>query len=69
MLACLNGDVFPITPLGKLLTSLTAILSIGLIAMPTGILAAAFSDAVQRHRRTLDSEADAMKAKAERRRT
>lgn len=44
------GDIYPITPLGKLLASLTAIFSIGLIAMPTGILAAAFSDAVQRQR-------------------
>jgi len=46
------GDVYPITPLGKVLASITAILSIGLIAMPTGILAAAFSDAMERHRRT-----------------
>lgn len=46
------GDVYPITPLGKFLASVTAILSIGLIAMPTGILAAAFSDAMERHRRT-----------------
>lgn len=45
------GDVYPITPLGKFLASVTAILSIGLIAMPTGILAAAFSDAMERHRR------------------
>jgi voltage-gated potassium channel len=45
------GDVYPITPLGKVLASFTAILSIGLIAMPTGILAAAFSDGMDRHRR------------------
>jgi voltage-gated potassium channel len=45
------GDVYPITALGKVLASITAILSIGLIAMPTGILAAAFSDAMERHRR------------------
>jgi voltage-gated potassium channel len=45
------GDVYPITALGKVLASVTAILSIGLIAMPTGILAAAFSDAMERQRR------------------
>lgn len=45
------GDVYPITPLGKLLAGVTALLSIGLIAMPTGILAAAFSDGLERHRR------------------
>lgn len=50
------GDVFPITPLGKMLAGLTAITGIGLIALPTGILAAAFSDALQRRRH--DDEAD-----------
>ncbi|MFZ3008304.1 MAG: potassium channel family protein [Phenylobacterium sp.] len=50
------GDVYPITPLGKLLASIAAISSIGLIAMPTGILAAAFSDAVQRHRVALGAQ-------------
>ena len=43
------GDVVPVTPLGKILAGLTAITGIGLIAMPTGILAAAFSDAIQKH--------------------
>lgn len=41
------GDVTPITSLGKLLAGFTALAGIGLIAMPTGILAAAFSDAFQ----------------------
>ncbi len=50
------GDVYPVTPLGKLLAGLTAISAIGLIAMPTGILAAAFSDAFQRHREQLDNQ-------------
>lgn len=44
------GDVYPVTALGKILAGLTAITGIGLIAMPTGILAAAFSDAMQRQR-------------------
>lgn len=44
------GDIYPVTPLGKLLASVTAVTSIGLIALPTGILAAAFSDAMARHR-------------------
>lgn len=41
------GDVYPITALGKFFSIITAIAGIGLIAMPTGILAAAFSEAVQ----------------------
>lgn len=42
------GDVTPITALGKLFAGITAVAGIGLIAMPTGILAAAFSDAFQK---------------------
>jgi voltage-gated potassium channel len=45
------GDIYPHTPVGKVLAGLTAITGIGLIAMPAGILAAAFSDALQRQRR------------------
>lgn len=47
------GDVVPLSPLGKVFASLTAIAGIGMIAMPTGILAAAFSDgfAKARHHR------------------
>ena len=44
------GDVYPVTAAGKILSSITAITGIGLIAMPTGILAAAFSDAMQKER-------------------
>jgi voltage-gated potassium channel len=42
------GDVFPVTPLGKVLAGVTAVIGIGLIAAPTGILAAAFSEACRR---------------------
>jgi voltage-gated potassium channel len=44
------GDVYPVTVVGRMLGGLTAIAGIGLIAMPTGILAAAFSDAFQTRR-------------------
>jgi voltage-gated potassium channel len=39
------GDVFPHTVLGKLLAGLFALAGIGIVAIPTGILAAAFGDA------------------------
>ncbi|HEV2746844.1 MAG TPA: ion transporter [Allosphingosinicella sp.] len=42
------GDLFPVTPLGKLVAAFVAVAGIGLIAMPTGILASAFSEASQR---------------------
>jgi voltage-gated potassium channel len=48
------GDAVPLTPLGKVLAGITAIAGIGLIAMPTGILASAFSDAMRRHRQDTD---------------
>lgn len=43
------GDVYPITVAGKIVASVVAVAGVGLIAMPTGILAAAFTDAVQRN--------------------
>lgn len=42
------GDVYPVTFLGKACAALIAISGIGVIAMPTGIFAAAFSDAMQK---------------------
>jgi voltage-gated potassium channel len=52
------GDIYPHSVLGKICGGLTSIAGIGLIAMPTGILAAAFSEAFQRtrHRRERDDE-------------
>lgn len=51
------GDIYPHTVLGKICGGLTSIAGIGLIAMPTGILAAAFSDAFQCRRIRRDAEA------------
>lgn len=45
------GDATPITPLGRLIAGLTALGSVALVALPAGIMAAAFSDALQRARR------------------
>jgi voltage-gated potassium channel len=61
------GDAFPVTPIGKILAGFTAITGIGIIAMPTGILAAAFSEALQKQRAA--SEALAREAKANPRET
>lgn len=55
------GDVSPITPLGKGLASLVALGGIGLVAMPTGIMASAFSEAMQRRREAAAKEADGPK--------
>ncbi|MCR9139816.1 MAG: ion transporter [Alphaproteobacteria bacterium] len=44
------GDTYPITVLGKICAGVTAIIGIGLVAMPAGILAAAFSDGLSKRR-------------------
>jgi len=44
------GDVFPVTLGGRMVAAVTALCGIGLIAAPTGILSAAFSDALARRR-------------------
>lgn len=40
------GDVYPITPMGRFLGGIIAIIGIGLFALPTGILAAGFSNEI-----------------------
>ena len=41
------GDVYPITTMGKAIAGLLALLGVGLVAMPTGILASGFVEEVQ----------------------
>ncbi|MBX9746548.1 MAG: ion transporter [Hyphomonadaceae bacterium] len=38
------GDVFPVTALGRVAAGLVALAGIGIVAMPTGILASAFAE-------------------------
>ena len=45
------GDVFPITPIGKVLGGAIAFLGIGIFALPTGILASGFAEEIQKRRR------------------
>ncbi|GAB4260779.1 MAG: ion transporter [Pararhodobacter sp.] len=44
------GDVVPVTALGRVLAAVTALCGIGIIALPTGVLAGAFSEAIRRAR-------------------
>ncbi|MDO9539632.1 MAG: ion transporter [Methanocalculus sp.] len=41
------GDIVPITPLGKMLGSMIALIGIAIFALPAGILASGFSKALQ----------------------
>jgi len=38
------GDAYPVTPIGKVMASMTAMLGIGMFALPTAILGAGFLD-------------------------
>ena len=44
------GDIVPVTQVGKLLGAVVALLGIGMFALPTGILGAAFVEEVRRGR-------------------
>ena len=44
------GDVTPITPLGKFFGALIALIGVGMVALPTGILASGFANAFRRRR-------------------
>ena len=51
------GDVYPITPLGKLLGAFIAILGIGVFALPAGIIATSFESEISK-KKTSDDKGD-----------
>ena len=44
------GDIYPITPIGKLLGAVIALVGIGFFALPAGVLAAAFAEELSSQR-------------------
>ena len=52
------GDVYPLSPAGKVLGSLVTIVGIGMVALPSGILASAFSEQMRRKRESLQLAID-----------
>ncbi|BDD04160.1 ion transporter [Aureibacter tunicatorum] len=42
------GDVYPITPWGKVIGGIIALLGIGIVALPTGIISSAFMEEVEK---------------------
>jgi voltage-gated potassium channel len=56
------GDVYPITGWGKLVSGVIAILGIGLVALPTGILSAGFIEKIEdKHKKEAEEAADQAK--------
>ncbi len=45
------GDMYPITPVGRLLGTVIALVGIGFFALPAGLLAAAFAEEIEKGRR------------------
>lgn len=48
------GDVVPITPVGKFFGGLITLLSMGMVAIPTGLLASSFSEQVRKRRQLFE---------------
>ncbi|MEO6198661.1 MAG: ion transporter [Sphingomicrobium sp.] len=53
------GDTFPVTALGKVLAGVIAIMGVMLIALPTGLFAASFTEAMERQRDIEEAKAEA----------
>ena len=52
------GDAYPITPVGKIIGSIVTLLGIGMVALPSGILASSFSERMRQRRVSMQSEID-----------
>lgn len=50
------GDVYPITVAGKILSIIIAILGIGMVAVPTGIITAGFSEVLDKQKSDKDDK-------------
>ena len=45
------GDVYPITAIGKVLSGAIALIGVGIVALPTGIISSAFVEKIQKKQR------------------
>jgi voltage-gated potassium channel len=50
------GDMVPVTPFGKLVGGFIAVLGIGMVALPAGLLASGFSEQLHQRRREFEAE-------------
>ncbi|MBN2353578.1 MAG: ion transporter [Spirochaetales bacterium] len=50
------GDVYPITDLGRLLSAVIAILGIGLVALPTGLISSGFIEELSKNKKKVKEE-------------
>ena len=52
------GDIYPITPIGRVLGAVIAILGIGMVAVPTSILSAGFLEVLEKNDKEPDKKAE-----------
>ena len=52
------GDAYPITPIGKIIGSIVTLLGIGMVALPSGILASSFSERMRQRRESMQTKID-----------
>ena len=53
------GDIYPVTPVGRFFASVISLVGIGIIAIPTGIIAAGFTQAIRSEEKdSLDTLSD-----------
>ena len=50
------GDVSPVTPIGKLIGAITAVMGVCVVALLTGIVATAFSNQITRRQDIFEAE-------------
>ena len=46
------GDVYPVTGMGKLLSGIIALIGVGIVALPTGIISSAFIEKIHQDQKT-----------------
>jgi len=54
------GDMVPVTPIGKLIGGVIAVIGLGMVALPAGLLAAGFSEQLHQRKRAFEDEVHRM---------
>jgi voltage-gated potassium channel len=54
------GDMVPVTPFGKLIGGVIAVIGLGMVALPAGLLAAGFSEQLHQRKRAFEDEVHRM---------
>ena len=50
------GDISPVTPAGRIMTIILALMGIGIFALPAAVLSSAFTDQLHKEREALKGE-------------